>query len=401
MFMVSRFPSEEGASAVIVALSLLFLFAASAIAIDLGSAWQTKRDLVVDTDAGALSAARLAATDGCDPAAPIVQVAVDFMSANLGEGLTASDIALDCMAPADATQPNTVSVSLTREATQTLSQTLGVDSIDVYSASTATFNGFKAGDMRPIALCNVDPVIADYVPPGASGTLPAENLIVSMGKTWTDPNCGGGTGNWGYLCFDQTGCSNGDIQTLMEHGHANAVDLGTSNAGAPHPYSPPPGGTDEDCKLGSGTSTDWCEIRPGQAFTDNTPEKAILDSLVNTSFSVLVSDCIGKLSPTNTCEAGSSSATFVHPYAIGYVTMHAWCSAKNNESQSDWHPSDAGFSNAQCHNAATGNNDLVLALTLHGVGVEGTPKRFFNFEDPAVNLCGVDHDTVDNRCVRP
>lgn len=394
--MRSRLRSQDGASAIVVAISLLLLVGAGAIAVDLGSAWERKRDLVVDTDAGALGAARAAADTGCSAAEP---AALDFMSVNLGETLTAADIDLTCNASLNVLQPNIVSVSLTEQAQQTLSPAIGATSLDVFSSSTAAFNGYATGLMRPIAVCNLDSQISGYLPPN-TGTLPAD-LVISMGRTWTDPSCGGGSGNWGYLCFDDPGCSNGEIQTYMRDGHPRGVDLGTANGTNPHPYNPPAGGTDEDCFLTSGTNTDWCEIRSGQAFTDNTPEAAILDSLVNTSFSILVSDCIGQLDASNNCIAGSNSATFVHPYAIAYVTLNAWCSAKNNESQSNWHPSTAGYTNAQCFNAATGNNDLVLALTLHGFDFDGTARQFVNFEDAAVAICGVDNDTVAERCERP
>src|SRR3954463_5276445 len=48
---------ERGAVAVVVALLAIVLFGAAAYAIDAGNLWQTRRNMVTATDAGALAAA--------------------------------------------------------------------------------------------------------------------------------------------------------------------------------------------------------------------------------------------------------------------------------------------------------------------------------------------------------
>ena len=89
--MLEKTRAEDGATAVLVAICLLLLVGAGAIAIDLGSAWTTKRSLVVDTDSAALAGARVLADPGGDCAAAEV-AAAEFLSANLGESVTPAQL---------------------------------------------------------------------------------------------------------------------------------------------------------------------------------------------------------------------------------------------------------------------------------------------------------------------
>lgn len=389
--MMTRLHSQEGASAVIVALCLVLLFGAGAIAVDLGSAWDTKRDLVVDTDAAALAAARVGADEGCTTTAETA--AIDFLSDNLGQTVTATDINYQCTTETNTTTPNTVSVEFTDQAQQALSSALGVDDLDVFAASTAEFNGGAFGPLRPITVCHTD-LPASLTPPSSPST--PETVIVGMSRTWKNPDCGGGTGTWGWLCFDVTsGCSTNDIQDFLADGFPRTVDLGTAlGGGQPHPYDHP--NSDEDCDEGT-IDDQWCAARTG---SEQNPDQ--LDTLVDdgTTFSIVISDCIGELNG-NACDPASGSNTEVHPYAFAYVRLDAWCERKINNS-SDWYPASAPYTEAECENADTGNNVPVLALTVLGTISTGVPQDFFNPVDARVELCGVDHDpgSEDNRCDR-
>lgn len=409
--MNSRLRQEEGASAVIVAISIFLLFGAGAIAIDLGSAWDTKRNLVLDTDAAAVAAARHAAeVGGCvgdDQAHK--QVAVDFLEANLlkenpDATFSAGDVDYTCTMETNLLTPNTVQVDFTGQATQTLSDVLGTDQLDVFSSSTAEFNGYAASGLRPLVVC-VD-LIDESSPPG--------RYIVPMEKTWQSDACGGNSGNWGYLCFDvDAGCSNTTFENFLWHGYPDppgdpTVDLNTAlGPGTPHPFDHP--GSDEVC--GTAPSPYWCIVRTGAALTGGAGgSEAALSRLVDTQeiFSVLISDCIGE-NTSGTCDPMGGSQGTVHPYAFAQLTLDGWCVKKNTVVRSEWVQADgAGLTNADCHGAVgadgtpAANNELVLALNVLQIDVDGTPDEFFNPDDYRVELCGVDHDPgLDpNRCDR-
>lgn len=393
--MIPRLRSNDGASTVIVAISLLLLFAAGAIAIDLGSMWETKRDLVVDTDSAALAAARVAAEEGCTPAAD--QAAADFLSENLGATITVAQLNPVCSTTADTVTPNTVQIDFTDQAKQTLSGVLGATQLDVFASSIAEFNGGEFGTLRPITLCHTDLPIS-LTPPAALPAIPT-TVIVGMSKTWKNPDCGGGSGTWGWLCFAAF-CQPKDIEDYLEGGYAGTVDLGTTLAdGSPHAFDHI--NSDEDC--GSAETPPWCSARTG-----NEQQPDALDYLVDTgtTFSIVISDCIGEFD-AGACKEGTGSNTRVHPFGFAYVKLDAWCERKM--SSGTWHvgPSTSGsYAESDCMSADATNNVPVLALHVYGVSVGGPPRTFVNPEDAKVQMCGSDNDpdvvagTIDHRCDR-
>ncbi|MGI9622780.1 MAG: pilus assembly protein TadG-related protein, partial [Acidimicrobiales bacterium] len=62
--------NDRGAIIIIVAVGMVGLLGATALAFDLGNAWQARRELTNSTDAGALAAAASFAVggDGCNEA---------------------------------------------------------------------------------------------------------------------------------------------------------------------------------------------------------------------------------------------------------------------------------------------------------------------------------------------
>lgn len=265
---------DDGAVAVIVALCLLLLFGAGAIAIDLGSAWETKRDLVVDTDAAALAGARSLMDGDCEDA---LETAEDFLEINAG--LSPGTVSL-----VDGTDffcselAGTVRVDLTDEAQMTLAGAIGTDQINVYSSTTAALTEVAGGPgLRPLAACLFDDDIQDWL----AGSNPGNRYKFMLnGSPATD--CGGAPGNWGFACFDPSepindddgpsGCGNAAgndvsgnkiLAKMLRYGYSGTVDLGDS----PADLSPPadlsdPGTTDGTCR-GDDTTDPDCDATPG------------------------------------------------------------------------------------------------------------------------------------------
>lgn len=255
--------SEEGATAVLVAICLLMIFGAGAVAVDLGSAWETKRDFVVDTDAAALAGANALAEPGGDcPAAE--GAAAAFLSANLGETVTPAELKSGVGASLVCDSGSgRVTVGWTGEAQQTLSGALGDESLDVFASSTAQVaTTAGGGGLRPVAACLFDAEIQAWLA-GGEGTTYRFDL------NGAPTSCGGAPGNWGWTCFDRdhgpyvsdgpTGCdgNNGQtrIESMLEHGYSGDVDLGD-------PPPAPPVTDDEDC-IPATPATDWCDGKPG------------------------------------------------------------------------------------------------------------------------------------------
>lgn len=389
--MVSRIRSEDGASAVIVAIALLLLFGAGAIAIDLGSMWETKRDLVIDTDAAALAAARLAAEEGCTD--DVRQESADFLSRNLGTTIDVDDLAPVCTTTPDLTTPYTVQISFTDQAQQTLSGAIGAEELNVFSSSTAEFNGLATGPLRPIAVCNDHAAIQSAL----SSPPPSEGLtfIVSMERTWKDPaSCGDAGGFWYWMCFDSN-CGQSDVNSYFEDGYPGAIDLGSADAdkrdwddpARDEDCDPPPTPRQDVCYTAQGTVGNLATSTEGQKIT----------GLLNQTFSVLVID---KIYPAS--DPRCSTRPCVHPWGFAYVGLEAVCQRGNHEPQADVHGDATALSKKKCHEEGESNGDIVFAFRLFGVSTGGTPEAFVNFSDPRVELCGVDNDpgSETDRCDR-
>jgi hypothetical protein len=147
---------ENGAVAVVVAICMFLFVAVAAIAIDLGSAWDTQRNLVIDTDAGAIAGARLLGqigSDQCAPDHPAVLAEVKAVVALNDPDTTVEDgdIYIECHGSFA-----TVRVEGQNEALHVFAPAVlnNFDALDVGGASTAIVGpaGFATG-VLPLALC--------------------------------------------------------------------------------------------------------------------------------------------------------------------------------------------------------------------------------------------------------
>lgn len=199
---------ESGAVAPIVAICLLMLFAFGALAVDLGSGYSTKRNLVTDGDAAAIAGARQLAlmspgAHSLDCVLAENPVTVDSSSVysevadvvNLNDGDSAvSDVAVEC---ASGAGPGTVTVDVGKDATVTFAPAIGVDQLAVGSSSTAIYGPPRAVDgLRPFAVCQDDPHIQEWIdaiargqansPPTSPEADPLYLALKGTGNTYVD-----------------------------------------------------------------------------------------------------------------------------------------------------------------------------------------------------------------------
>lgn len=386
----ARADQQDGAVAVVVAICLLALVSIGALAVDLGSAWETKRDFVADTDAAALAAAVTLAENACVPNGGLAANAVahgqstesarQLLEANLGQAVTSSDFSIsfgddDC---------GPVTVTYVGEAQTTFAGAVGASELNVLSSSTAvTENHVVVGNLRPVSACKTHPAVQYFLDASDQPLDPAPPAMLTqvvVDKTWKNgDDCGGGaSGNFGWLCFVgkcSAGQGAGDLPALIQNGYDGGLDLGDSGTDA-----------DNDCDPTT-AAFESCTVEPGNIASLASDFEALecadpLDTSGCLTFSILVTDS----------HDGSGQNAEVHPWAFLYVQLIESCSAK---------PSDGGCPGYQ-HlgvGGATGSaNRTTLVFKVLGLQRGGTPDGSALGGAPLGRLCDVDHNPGSSFC---
>ena len=237
----STAPGEEGAIAVVVAVSLIMFFGFAALAIDLGSAWSTKRDLNTDLDAAALAGARTLADElrkdpsRCDVAGGTVSLrsavrtsAQGLLAANGGRAnVVDSDITIDC-------GRRTVTVGGSQEAVTVFAGLLGINEINPAGYAIARAVRGVGGNVLPLTFCNGIEPLANWL---GTGATPGASVTIMYGEGPRD-ECGGAPGNWGWFGSSSTS----GLRTLIDNGYPGLITL-------------PP---DRSCEGPAQTADGWC-----------------------------------------------------------------------------------------------------------------------------------------------
>ena len=367
-----RAHSQDGAVAVIVAICLLLLFGAGAIAIDLGSAWETKRDLIVDTDAAALAGAQALATGDCTVAEAVAE---DFLEINTGVAsidlVPGSDFECDANA-------GTVRVDYTGQAQQTLSGAIAASPVQVLSSSTAqTMPGADVGPVRPLVVCDDNPHVAAARTNPSSITNPVTldggDLCVEAG------------GYTGYICFD-TNCAAGgkpeDIPNLIRNGWDGEITLGEPPAVDAHDQGCPGNAKDKD----KDHDPKWCQQGPGHK-TSLTADWGALGCA-----SLTDPDCpVFALVVVDRVDTGRSDP--LEPVGFLYVRYYGACEKHHGGGVRP----DSALVPAGSGNDCT-DNELHLLVDILGYQDYGTPEGQELGEPPRTLLCGTEETDV---CVAP
>lgn len=417
-----RLRDERGASAVVIAVCMLAIFGAGVLSIDAGSAWKTKRDLVTDTDAAALAAARMFANGLADPCTSAGRAAAQaeamlVLKANSSEarhdpvstpGGFEVVTAAPCPAPAGQIMPGHVRFDARLLSQDTFAGVFGSGGVDTISSSTAQFGyvaDLTAGGLRPIAVCdqlNVFsyPTIPSYPPTGApfphfylwnllqqkyitqaeynayfgahAYEYPTENP--QTGQTYLSPANGGGVvhrinakddcqggSSWrGWI--DLNGGSNGtsDVEDWLRHGFDGEVSL------SPKHCNSKDGPGDPHCEVATGNKNGVKDALPTIQCPATTPSKDCF------TFPIVVDELVH---PTN----GSNQR--VRQVAFVWVILRGW--------------------NGTGGNPCTGNGGCEFDFEFVKIQTQGRIGR--NPSGNAVtavgtSLCGADHDTQEHRC---
>lgn len=382
---------QEGASAVLVVLSLFVLLGAAALAVDAGSLWMTKRNFVADTDAAALAAAMSASKESScvDAATAAESEALSYLGYNQGGSVAGTpSVATSC-------GDDTVTVDFTGQAPMTFAGIFGFSQLDVFSSSTAEFDLDPFSLLRPLATCVENPIVQN------AGEGAAAEIVTFSGtsKDGDLTSCVTPSGNWGWLCFAEN-CGASDDQVCDEPtgtggflrcGVDPGLDLGTAPILLPPPYVGPYLLDDEICYTG-GTTDDWCVTKPGSKSAlqgggeGNWPVDAALEQRV---FPILLID---QYVPDR------GGRTEAHPKALLWVRMDGYCvntSPKGSRTWPDVRP---------WPDASTWCNGQSFAFKMAPLHVqwsvdEDLPDFILQHVPVNVSLCGVDHDPAGgNRC---
>ncbi len=227
---------DRGAVAVMVSVSMITIFGFTALSIDLGNAWQNRRQLVNATDASALAAAQEYALlgTGCGP------IANSYVASNHDDAMLTS-----CTPSMGALAGDTtgyVVVSAETTVSYAFAPLIGIDSTLVASTTAARYGiPIRVGGLRPFGLCwELLQTIPEFVAWRASGLPESDPVVIEYSKDSNPNACNGSDpvpGNWATIDLDGGANSNADIQYWTLEGFPGLLGSG-SYAGDTGAFSP-------------------------------------------------------------------------------------------------------------------------------------------------------------------
>jgi hypothetical protein len=204
---------EDGAVAVVVAISLLVMIGAAALAIDLGAAWSTKRDLVIDLDSASLAGARTLAEgrnldpDSCPPGSGPSPALLQRIEAATAGMFAANGDEADLLATEVDCDRSTVTVRGSQESTTTLAPALGVDELTPGGYSIARTIQGEGGELLPVTLCLFGQQIQQFLGAGQ----PANTVYRLPYAAQNGFQCGDDPSNYGWWPSNSAAAINGWI----------------------------------------------------------------------------------------------------------------------------------------------------------------------------------------------
>ena len=215
---------NRGAVALIASVSMVAIFGFTALSVDLGNAWQNRRQLVTATDAAALAAAQEYAVlgNGCG--------GIDDLYVSKNH----SSAVVNACTPSSGASSGATSghVLVTAESTVTyaFAPVIGVDSKTMASTTVARYGiPTSAGGLRPFGLCYDALVMLPEFMSWNPAVGPSTAVTIEYDKSAQPNACNGGDpvpGNWATMDFDGGGNSNADIQNWTLNGYPDLVSPG-------------------------------------------------------------------------------------------------------------------------------------------------------------------------------
>ncbi len=230
MRMSTPFSSERGAAAAVVVLFLSAALGLAALVVDIGNAWQERRQVITATDAAALAAVQdyVVGDPGCALSAE------SSVTAN-----NAAATMTSCVhTPPSGGNPGRVTVEAEVDVQFFFAPILGIADKTVASSTTANYDLASTvdGGLRPFGLC--DDYLSELSPAMTSGN--GQTYRIYYGRTAQVTNCNSGdpiSGNWGVLDFDGGSNSQNDIKDWTMDGYDGSVSIGEWIEGTPGSFS--------------------------------------------------------------------------------------------------------------------------------------------------------------------
>ncbi len=222
---------QRGVSAVIVAVCLVGLFAASVLSIDAGALWANRRNMVTATDASALAEAQVQARNPNGAATSCSSTWLTILNANVTD-LSGTPTCRLTSVSNDGTSGVAI-VQGRKRSGAVFTRVLGIGDSAAFSQTAAQWgNALQVTGLRPIALCTYDPEVQDglllhgttqethigstyplnYTAPDASTDFAQATNQGPTGYTTGvvhhivfDSSCNGAPGNWGWINLQNYG----------------------------------------------------------------------------------------------------------------------------------------------------------------------------------------------------
>jgi len=206
-----RAQREDGVVIIMVALSMVVILGGAAISVDLGNAWQAKRQLHTASDSAALSAGEVYAFSGNGCAS----IAGSYLNNNDSASSQASCAAASGTAPSSGY----VTVGATKPQSWNFS---GTGTSTLTSQTSAEWGLPASADgMRPFALCENFPEFNAWMnnPAGPAGTSASITVPFTNGNL----GCQNAPGNWAFLDYNGTSGGANDLKDWFANGYPDPV----------------------------------------------------------------------------------------------------------------------------------------------------------------------------------
>ncbi|GAC1414009.1 MAG: hypothetical protein NVSMB57_09560 [Actinomycetota bacterium] len=323
---------ERGSTAVIVAISLTAIFSAAVLSIDAGSLWRTRRELITNTDAGALAAARLLDAQGakaCDAAAKASAQAeaTAIVAANDARtsvtGFTVTPTNNNCSALSGH-----VRLDATLPAATTFAGALGVGQLNAASTSITQWGPLTGiSGLRPIGICDKSPAFAGWtryvngLEPNwghLSGQRlgPNGQVINTVMFQQASTGCGYASGNWDWLDFNGTIPPNGvnELRDTLLNGYPGTITLADAATGVLANCNPERPGAQP-----------YCEPKTGATGNSTSDALAYLRD-TGTVFPIIVYDRVVDRRDPQACAStnwtgSGANARFCH---VAFLLVRLW-----------------------------------------------------------------------------
>jgi hypothetical protein len=251
---------ESGVSAIVVAVSLVGILAATILSVDAGQLWANRRNMITATDASSLAEAQQFARNPSPGATSCTNEWSVILNANVTDLSGAPTCSVRSVS-ADGTS-GVVIVQGRKRSGALFSRVLGIGDSAAFSSTASMWGSMiQVTGLRPIALCTYDPEVQDGLllhgttqETHIGATYPANYLAPDNSKDFAqttnqgptgvssgvvhhtvfNSSCNGAPGNWGWINLQNYGaqhspplnCESNNCQNMSSNAIATWLQNG-------------------------------------------------------------------------------------------------------------------------------------------------------------------------------